>query len=165
MNDIDNKYLVFEVDEAYALALHHVVEIIEYRDVTKVPETPDYIAGIINLRGHVVPVIDVRRRFRKAYREGVRPRCIVIIRLDNNLLGLSVDNVVDLVDINPEELTAAPQIGGSHAHAFISAIGIRDGVMQLVVDTDRLVNYNDLYALEGEERPAGDGAKERAEQA
>ncbi len=59
------KYLVFEVEEEYALALDSVVEIIEHKEITPVPDTPDYVSGILNLRGHVIPVIDIRLRFRK----------------------------------------------------------------------------------------------------
>lgn len=147
--DITQKYLLFEVDEAFALSLSQVVEIIEVTEITRVPETPDYIAGILNLRGHVVPVLDVRRRFRKPYRADVKPRCIIIANIEDHPLGLLVDNVIDLIDIAPENIQETPQVGNSYIHVYIKNIGITDNKMHLIVDTDRLVNYNDLYFLEG----------------
>lgn len=145
-----NKYLLFEVDEVYALSLDNVVEIIEMTEVTRVPEAPDYIAGIINLRGHVVPLLDIRKRFRKPPREDAPARCIVIARIEENQLGLMVDNVIDLIDIAPENLKEPPQVGSSYTHVFIGAIGILNGQMHLIIDTDKLVNYADLN-LDGEE--------------
>lgn len=144
-NDIDNKYLIFEVDEEYALSLAYVVEIIDTTGITRVPETPDYIAGILNLRGHVVPVIDIRKRFKKPDRTDDRRQCIIITKIEGNLLGLIVDNVIDLVDIEPSHITASPQVGGSYVHVFIKSIGIYNEKMMLIVDADRLVNYNDLF--------------------
>lgn len=145
VNDINSKYLIFEVDEEYALPLSYIVEIIDAADITRVPETPDYIAGIINLRGHVVPVIDIRKRFHKPDRGELCRQCIIITRIESNLLGLVVDNVIDLVDIDPKQISPSPQVGGSYVHVFIKSIGIYDEKMMLIVDADRLVNYNDLF--------------------
>ena len=153
-NDINSKYLIFEVDEEYALSLSYVVEIIDTTGITRVPETPDYIAGILNLRGHVVPVIDVRMRFRKPPKPDTRQRCIVIARIAENLLGLLVDNVVDLIDIPPEKITPTPQVGGSYVHGYVQGIGVYEDKVQLIIDTDRLVNYNDLFFVEREEAGA-----------
>lgn len=153
-NDINNKYLLFSVDEEYALPLSNVVEIIEMVDMTRVPETPDYISGIINLRGHVVPVIDIRKRFKKPEYTGGHTQCIVITRIDSNFLGLVVDKVIDLIDIEPGKLSASPHLGGSYAHVFIKAIGIYDDKMHLIVDPDRLVNHNDLFFVEDEKAAA-----------
>lgn len=159
MSDVANKYLLFEVDEEYAISLEHVVEIIEYTDITRVPETPDYIAGIINLRGHVIPVLDIRKRFRKRIQDTASARCIIICTIENSQLGLIVDNVIDLIDIDADKLKDPPQVGSSYVHVFIKHIGIADSKMYLIVDTDKLVNYNDLFFLETEE---GAGAEEAA---
>lgn len=106
MSETGRKYLLFEVDEEYALELDTVLEIIELCDVTRVPEAPDYVAGIINLRGNVVPVIDVRKRFRKPLGENVIARCIIICDIADNRLGLIVDNVIDLIEIEDDRLQA-----------------------------------------------------------
>lgn len=148
MNNNSTKYLIFTVDEEYALDIANVVEIIEMTDITKVPETPDYISGIINLRGHVVPVLDIRKRFRKTGAGTGKPRCIVIANIEDNQLGLIVDNVVDLVDIEKDMIKDPPQVGSNYVHVFVKSIGITGDKMHLIVDTDKLVNYNDLSFLE-----------------
>lgn len=156
MSESTQKYLLFEVDEEYALSLDQVVEIIENTEITRVPETPDYIAGIVNLRGHVIPILDVRKRFRKPHRSDVRQRCIVIANIEEHQLGLLVDNVVDLIDIDAANIKETPQVGSNYIHVYIKNIGIAENKMYLIVDTDRLVNYNDLFFLEekAEETPA-----------
>lgn len=159
MNDINSKYLIFVVDEDYALELDKVQEIIEYVEITRVPEAPDYIAGIINLHGHVVPVLDIRKRFRKPANTGAKPRCIVVCNIEGNKLGLIVDNVVDLIDIEPENLKEPPQVGANYIHVFIKYIGIADNKMHLIVDTDKLVNYNDLHFIEDADGEGQEDAK------
>lgn len=148
INDVNNKYLIFEVDEEYALGVRYIVEIIENTDITRVPEAPDYIAGIINLHGMVVPVIDIRKRFKKPPKVDAPRRCIIITKVESNPLGLIVDNVVDMIDMEPDKLKEPPQVGGSYVHVFIKAIGIYEDRMHLVVDPDKLVNYNDLFFTE-----------------
>lgn len=147
MNEVQNKYLLFEVDEEYALELAKVIEIIEYTDITRVPEAPEYVAGILNLRGHVIPVLDVRKRFQKPDKD-VKQRCIIIASIDGNQLGLIVDNVIDLIEIDSTNLSDSPQVGSNYIHVFVKYIGIHEGKMHLIVDTDKLVNHKDLEILE-----------------
>lgn len=150
MSDVHNKYLIFAVDEEYALPLSTVVEIIEHREITRVPETPDYVAGIINLRGHVIPVIDIRTRFRKESKAMGKRRCIIITRIEGKPLGLVVDTVIDLIDIREDQINEVPQVGKNYVHIYIKGIGISEKRMHLIVDTDKLVNYNELGFLEEE---------------
>ncbi len=156
MDELSNKYLLFEVDEEYALNLSSVLEIIELKTITRVPEAPDYVSGIINLRGNVVPILDIRKRFRKPERPDVKPRCVIICNVADNRLGLMVDNVIDLINIDPSKLKDPPQLGSNYVHVFIKNIGISGDdekqdtklpmlKMHLIVDTDKLINYNDLH--------------------
>ncbi len=146
--ELQGKYLVFEIDENYALELSKVKEILEYKPVTAVPETPAYIAGVMNLRGSVVPVIDMRKRFHKPEKADLQRRCTIIIHFENALLGLMVDNVTDLIDIAAGSISPPPQVGADYAHVFIKSIGVCSEKMLLIVDTDRLVNHSDLQFLE-----------------
>ena len=145
--EMKNKYLIFDVDESYALELGKVLEIIELAAVTAVPETPDYISGVINLRGHVVPVVDLRVRFRKAPGVKSSRQCIVVVDFDGVNLGLIVDNVVDLVTIDEDSISPPPQVGTEYAHVFIKEIGIYNGEMKLIVDGDKIINHSDLEFL------------------
>lgn len=168
MSETSKKYLLFEVDEEYALELDTVLEIIELCDITRVPEAPDYVSGIINLRGNVVPVIDVRKRFRKPYREGVVARCIIICNVADNRLGLVVDNVIDLIEIEPEKLQDPPQLGSNYIHVFVKNIGLSvsdPDCMRLIVDTDKLVNYDDLHYFDEREESLAPGQTAETETA
>lgn len=145
------KYLTFELDESYALPMSCIVEIIEYKIVTAVPETPDYIAGVINVRGDIIPVIDLRARF---YLRPLLPesrRCIIIIWFGDQKMGLVVDNVTNLIALDPEQISEPPQVGGRYSHVFIRGIGILDVGMTLIIDTDKLVNLNELDFLESQD--------------
>ncbi len=156
-DELLHKYLVFSVDESYALELSKVREIMEYKPITRVPETPAYIVGVMNRHGSVVPVIDMRKRFHQPDLENASRRCTIIIRFDGGHLGLLVDNVTDLIDIAPEMISPPPQVGKSYSHVFIKAIGIYKEQMVMIVDADKLVNLDDLAALPeelAEEEPA-----------
>ncbi|MGL5435400.1 MAG: chemotaxis protein CheW [Lachnospiraceae bacterium] len=142
------KYLTFKLDESYALHMSCIVEIMEYKTVTVVPETPAYIAGVINIRGVVLPVIDMRARFRLPEASERSRRCIIIINFNDKKMGLIVDHVTDLIEISPEKVSPPPQAGTYYSHVFIKGIGILDSGMTLIVDTDKLVNLNELEFLE-----------------
>lgn len=149
---LKNQFLVFNVDEAYAIELSKVQEIVEMTGITRVPETPSYIAGVMNLRGHVVPVLDIRERFKKApAAENSSRRCIVLVEFDGNPLGLIVDNVVDLITIEEGAFSEPPQVGNDYSHVFIRLVGVHDGKMHLIIDTDKLVNHSDLKFMDNEE--------------
>lgn len=163
MGELENKYLMFEVDEQYLISLTHVTEIIEVLNITRVPETPDYIAGIVNLRGHVIPVLDVRKRFKKPDREGGR-QCFIVAEINESPLALMVDNVLDLIDIEPENLKEPPQVGHSYIHVFVKYIGVAGNEMHLIVDPDKLVNYDDLFFLEANEGKTSENMEEELEE-
>jgi Chemotaxis signal transduction protein len=144
IDETANKYLVFYIDELFALELKSVIEIIDMRPITKVPETPEYIAGVMNLRGEALPVIDMRARFKKAPKGGNDRQCMIVARFDDMKLALLVDEVTDLVGIDPDNVNPPPQVGHDYSHVFIKAIGVREEGMLLIVDTDKLVNLSEL---------------------
>lgn len=146
-NAMSNRFMIFKVDEEYAVELPKIVEIVEYQKVTRVPETPSYIAGVINLRGNVIPLIDLRARFKKDPYKGVKNQSIIIVNFDNLTLGLICDKVLDLITIEEQELEAPPQVGDSYAHVFIRAIGVYDDKIKLIIDSDKLVHLNELDFL------------------
>lgn len=146
-SEIDNKYLVFRVDETYALSLAKVEKIIACRAVTSVPETPAYIAGVINLFGHVVPVISMRSRMRKRKSDTDAHTCIIVADIDGTRLGLIVDEVLDMVTI-PEETLSAPAHRAASTSPLVKAIGtLEDDTMVLVLDSDKLMPGKDLEQI------------------
>lgn len=156
MTDIKNQYLIFEVDEEYAICLENVDEIIRYTideegsdGITKIPEAPEYISGVLNLRGHVLPIMNIRCRFKKPIiedKEKIPRQCIIIAKIENSQLGLVVDNVIDLINIDEANLKDPPQVGSTYSHVFIKSIGIdnESKKMHLIIDTDRLIHHKDL---------------------
>lgn len=152
--ELDNKYLIFMVDEHYAIELKSVIEIVECREVTAVPETPPYVEGVVNLRGTVIPVINLRTRFKKSAAHSSVRQCIIVTEFEGAQIGLIVDNVVDLVTLEPDKVSPPPQVGANYAHVFIKELGVQGDQMYLIVDTDKLVNLDDLHFLEGEESQA-----------
>ena len=164
MNTVTEKYLIFKVDEEYALDVGNVIEIIEMTDITRVPDAPEYVTGIINLRGHVVPVIDMRKRFRKPKFADSSARCIVIAEIDDNMLGLIVDTVVDLIDIDSGLIKEPPRVGTSFAYVFVKGIGIIAEKMHLIIDADKLINYNDLNFMEHESEESSHDSDSKQEE-
>lgn len=142
--ELVNKYLSFTVGELYAIELDKVTEIASYHSATYVPETPNYIKGVMNLRGKVVPLLDLRTRLGKPPLELAHP-CVVIAALPNATVGLIVDSVQGIVTIEPELImppSNAPDL--EFERTFVSGIGVLDGEMHLILDCDRLVNYEDI---------------------
>lgn len=149
---LQGQYLLFTVDETYALALEQVVEILELQPITAIPETPPYIAGAMNLRGQILPMLDLRLRFHKeqklppkeSKRSGQDRRCVVVVRFEEQPLGLIVDAVVDLLTITQEHITPPPQVGSDYAHVFVKAIGIHEEQMVLILESEKLICHSDL---------------------
>ena len=105
-----NRFLTFMVDsESYGLEISVVTEIIGIQEITKIPETPDYIKGVINLRGRVIPVMDVRLRFRKPPLEYDDRTCIVVVDMKNLSVGLIVDSVSEVLTIQEGDIVPPPE--------------------------------------------------------
>ncbi|NLM79860.1 MAG: purine-binding chemotaxis protein CheW, partial [Clostridiales bacterium] len=96
----DGRYLTFSLDsECYGIEIKYVTEIIGIQPITEVPEMPEYIKGIINLRGRIIPVMDVRLRFKKPFREYDERTCIIVIEIRDIVLGLIIDRVSEVLTI------------------------------------------------------------------
>lgn len=148
INEVTDRYLIFKVDEEYAIHLSEVVKIIEYQPVTAIPEVPEYIAGVINMYGQVVPVIDVRARLKKSPAPRTDRACIVIVEIDGIRLGLIVDEVLDLITIDEGNIRQAPQFGSIDTNTFVKAVGVVDSKMKLILDANKLITYSDLGRID-----------------
>ena len=109
------KYLTFLIqDKYYAFPIRDVKEIIEVQEITAVPEVPNYCKGIINLRGAIIPIVDVRLRFKLKEAEYTERTCIVVVMIGDVLIGFVVDTVDEVVDIDDENISPAPAIPQRH---------------------------------------------------
>ena len=142
------KFLTFSVGrEAYGIEIKFVTEIIGIQEITEVPELPDYVKGIINLRGKIIPVIDVRLRFRKEPKQYNDRTCIVVINIKDTTVGLIVDNVAEVINIDDSNIVPPPQIKASFHNRYVRGIGKVGNEVKLLLDCDKLLNDEELDSL------------------
>ncbi len=135
-----NKYLTFIIeDEIFGIDINHVIEIISVPAITWMPENPEAIKGIINLRGSIIPVIDVRIRFNKEEREYDEFTCIIVIEYEDNQIGLIVDTVNEVLYIPKKFMSSPPNAKLKYQNKFIKAIGKMNDEVQLLLDLDKFL--------------------------
>jgi purine-binding chemotaxis protein CheW len=158
------QYLTFQVgEEVFGLDVSNVREILEFTTVTKVPRTPDHMRGVINLRGSVVPVIDMRVKFGLSEIEKTVDTCIVVVEVsyegETTIIGALVDSVQEVFELEPVQIESAPRIGDQLKTEFIKGMGKKDEGFIIILDTDRIFSSEELTAAQG---MAGDEGMERA---
>ncbi|WP_459479489.1 chemotaxis protein CheW [Clostridium saccharoperbutylacetonicum] len=141
------KYLIFVLDnESYGISINNIIEIIGIQPITLVPELPDYIKGIINLRGKIIPVMDVRLRFKKEFREYNDRTCIIVIDIEGLGIGLIVDRVSEVLVIQEQDIVPPPNLN-KVTNRFIRGIGKTGKEVKLILDCDKLINDEDNTIL------------------
>ena len=142
-----DKYLTFRIaSEDYGIAIANVTEIIGIQSITEIPEMADYIKGVINLRGKVIPVMDVRLRFKMDPREYDERTCIIVVEIDGTSVGLVVDTVNEVVGIPEDQVEPAPQSkrkGGS----YIQGIGKIDKEVKILLDINKILYEEELETI------------------
>lgn len=146
------KYLTFQLGpEVYGLEILKVQEIIGLMHVTHVPRTPKFVRGVINLRGKVLPVIDLRSKFGMEEIEDTSQTCIIVLQVATNdssvIMGVLVDSVSEVVDITANQLEPAPNFGSSIDTAFILAIGKIAEKVVILLDVDKVLTINEIDHL------------------
>jgi purine-binding chemotaxis protein CheW len=141
------RFLTFQIgNEIYGIEIKCVTEIIGIQPITEVPELPDYIKGIINLRGKIIPVMDVRLRFKKQSVEYNDRTCVVVIDIGNISIGLIVDHVSEVLSIPEEEIVAPPDVKNG-GNKYIKGIGKVGNEVKLLLDCDKLLNEQEIDNL------------------
>jgi purine-binding chemotaxis protein CheW len=141
------KYLTFVLDnESYGIGINNITEIIGIQPITLIPELPDYIKGIINLRGKIIPVMDVRLRFKKPPREYNDRTCIIVVDINDLSIGLIVDSVSEVLRILDQDIVPPPNLN-KISNKYIRGIGKIDKEVKLILDCDKLINDNDTDVL------------------
>jgi len=140
----EGKYLTFALaNEEYGLEILKVREIIGYIDVTAVPQTPHFIKGVINLRGQVIPVVDLRAKFGMETTEVTEQTCIIVVEITQGTrkcsTGIVVDHVQEVLDIAGPAIEEAPQFGGSVNTDFILGMGKVGDSVKILLDIDRVL--------------------------
>jgi purine-binding chemotaxis protein CheW len=146
------KYLTFSVrHESYGIAVLKVREIIRLIDITPVPQMPNYVRGVINLRGKIIPVIDLRLRFGYAEGESTQSTCIVVVLVNlpagkSTQMGLVVDSVEEVVHIAGTEIEETPDFGREISTEYLVGMAKIKGVVKALLDIDRVVGAQPLSA-------------------
>ena len=126
-------------EETYGINVMQVQEVLRYTEIAPVPGAPDYVLGIINLRGNVVTVIDTRSRFGLPPTETTDNTRIVIIESDEQVVGILVDSVAEVVYLKTSEIDVAPNVGTEESAKFIQGVSNRDGELLILVDLNKLL--------------------------
>lgn len=144
------KYVTFKSGkEFFAIKIEYVNEIIVYQEITAIPESVDFLKGLINLRGKIIPVIDVRLRFKQPAIEYTDRTCIIIVNFNNSVVGLIVEKIAEVVEITKENIIPSPSFGKADTsqNKYVYAIGKVGESVKLLLDPDKLLNDDDLAVL------------------
>jgi len=142
------KFLTFLIGhEAYGIGIEFVTEIIGILPIAEVPELPIHIRGIINLRGKIIPVMDVRLRFKKPFQEYNGRTCIIVIDIQENSVGLIVDCVAEVINISDENIVPPPASNTGFSNRYINGIGKVGNDVKLLLDCDKLLAKDDLEII------------------
>ncbi len=144
----EDKYLTFVLNrEEYGIEIKHVIEIIGIQNITSIPDMPHYIKGVINLRGKVIPVMDVRMRFNiseQAYNERT---CIIVITVSEQLVGLIVDEVSEVLDIPKTSVEPSPKVNKGEGSKFVQGMGKIGDAVKILLNVDKLLFEEDLEKI------------------
>lgn len=150
-NSQENKYVTFKSgNEYFGLRIQCVNEIIVYQEITQVPESEDYIKGLINLRGKIIPVIDVRLRFRQEPMPYTDRTCIIVITVKDTVVGLIVEKIAEVVEITEDNILDSPTLGNEDKsqNKYVYGIGKVGDSVKLLLDPEKLIKDDDWSVLE-----------------
>ena len=143
------EYLTFVLgSEEYGIEILKVQEIRGYDAVTKIANTPDFIKGVINLRGTIAPIVDLRVRFNLGNVEYNELTVVIILNLSNRVVGVVVDSVSDVLTLTPDQIKAAPSLSTSLDTRYITGMGTIDQRMLILVDIERLMTSRDMELVD-----------------
>jgi purine-binding chemotaxis protein CheW len=151
--ELTNQYLTFKLDsDLFAVDVGKSREVLDFADVTRVPQTPDYMLGVINLRGSVVPVINLRRKFGMQEAEQTVDTCIIVMEIDVNddkvVIGIVADAVQEVLDLDDSQIEPPPRLGTRLNTEFIKGMGSMDDQFVILLDIDRVFTADELAVIE-----------------
>ena len=146
------KYLTFCLeDEDYGLEILKVQEIIGMQEITKIPRTPEFVKGVINLRGKVIPVLDLRLKFGMSEAEVSRKTCIIVVQIQlvetKVIMGIVVDEVSEVLDISDQEIEPAPSFGARIDTNFILGMAKSERAVKILLDLDRVLSREEMETM------------------
>jgi purine-binding chemotaxis protein CheW len=153
-DSMHGRFLTFNLDnDVFGIEIRFVTEIISVQTITKIPEVPGYIMGVINLRGKIVPVIDMRLKFKKELVAYDDRTCIIVVETNNILAGLIVDSVAEVLTINEGNISLSASYEAGFHNEYILGIGRVNNEVKLILDCEK------LFSADIEGIPGDDGSK------
>ena len=144
------KYLTFSIgSENYGLEIKYVIDIIGIQSITEIPDQPYYVKGVINLRGKIIPTMDVRMRFNKDQREYDDRTCIIVVEINEISVGIIVDRVLEVIEIENENISSPPKFNGDFQNRYIAGIGKQDEneAVIILLDCNKLLNDDEVVEI------------------
>lgn len=139
------RFLTFSLDkESYGIEIDYVTEIIGIQEITAIPELPEYVKGIINLRGKIIPIMDIRIRFKKEPQDYNDRTCVIVVDIKNVLIGIVVDRVSEVLKIAEEDIVEPPQINHRFQNRYVKNIGKVGEQILLLLDCEKLLTEDEL---------------------
>jgi len=147
------KYLTFSLEkEEYGIGILKVKEIIGMMSITSVPRTPDFVKGVINLRGKVIPVMDLRLKFSMGEIPYTERTCIIVVEIDSDsetvLIGIVVDSVSEVLNIQDNEIEEAPKFGSKLNTDYILGMAKKDGGVKILLNIDKVLSTKEITKIE-----------------
>jgi len=148
-SSVGNEFLTFTLGrEEYGIDILKVQEIRGYDAVTAIANTPEFIKGVINLRGIIVPIVDMRIKFHLGKVEYDQFTVVIILNVANRVVGMVVDGVSDVITLNPDQIKAAPEFGSAIDTQYVMGLGTVDERMLILVDIEKLMTSSDMELME-----------------
>ncbi len=150
---LGGKYLTFSLsNEEYGIGILKIKEIIGMMPVTSVPQTPDFVKGVVNLRGKVIPVMDLRLKFSMKSADYTERTCIIVVEIEgkkgNILIGLVVDSVSEVLNISQNDIEKTPSFGANLDTKYIQGMAKMEGGVKILLDIDRILSTSEITVLD-----------------
>lgn len=154
--NISNSYLTFELGgELFAISVFKVIEIIEFPDVTQVPNSPEYLLGVINLRGTVIPLVDTRQKFSMSLESDLSESSVIIMELEiedeKMLVGGVMDKVLDVIELNEDDVKPSPTLGSKYKPEFVLGMGEYEEQFYMMIDIDRVFSTEEIIVMKNQD--------------
>lgn len=144
----DDKYLTFWIDkQLFGFPALDVAQIVGMQQITPIPEFPQYAKGIINLRGEIIPVIDMRLRLHRSEADYNERTCIIVTSINNNLIGLIVDTVEEVSEITKNQISPPPKLSNEITNVFLTGVAQLQDKIILLVDTEKILTKDELAVV------------------
>lgn len=149
LSGLDREYLTFSLgQEEYGIDILKVQEIRGYDTVTRIANSPEFIKGVINLRGIIVPIIDMRIKFNLEHADYNELTVVIILNVMGRVIGMVVDGVSDVITLKPDQIKPAPEFGATIDTRYVTGVGTVDDRMLILVDIERLLSSSDMALIE-----------------